>query len=254
MSAAALNQVHKRIQDASYLNPILIEAGWKTHSTQAIFLKNSSGENYLFYCNRGKDCHDKPGVVVLKIENPENITPDFLEQLINSKEVDKSTYLNLEKIKTQLNAHEISYIPMKRQKVGNCVYSSLNAALYALFLIGKKDGYTRLISTDKEQKALQAYKTFRQFEAEKTLTSFLVDLETPSIQHASSEEYIRYLSGLSTVVSLLKTWLTEKRSQLRKYKKVQDHLIERALDHIAIFKKNIALFTLFRSLHIQAAQ
>jgi hypothetical protein len=168
--------------------PALVSSGWVWHSTEMIFYRNCEG-TFLFYGNRGDDCEDKPGIMILKIAQQDKITREFLKRVISRLSVDYDQYTNLEKIKKELDAHVVGHISMRVQKVGNCTYSSAKAGIFALVLIalsGNNTNTNLIISGRKRLsfmhpdtviKGREIYKAFTRFDKEAILKDFLLDIK-----------------------------------------------------------------------------
>ncbi len=199
-----IDEIHKLIHDPSYLYPVVVSSGWIWHSTQVIFFKD-----HLYYCNRGDDCGLHPGISVFKIGNKEKITPEFLKRIASRLDVEKSQYTSLEKIKEELEVMYVDDITMKKQKVGNCVYVNLKAAIFMLMLLGT-------LEENPAATAKPIYKAFSQFDKEAVLKDFLIDVETNKT----------YLEGLDTVSDVFERWAL---SHLGKKQKISTDLLVRAL-------------------------
>ena len=221
-SEQKLKSILSDIQNPSYRGPILIGSGWAWHSTYVVFYKDpedSENEIRMGYCNRGADCDEGgiSGIVFLKIRDKSKITLEFLQVLANRIEVDHSEYKSLKKIKEELQAEEIGCVAMKKQKVGNCTYANLKAALYALLLInqlGKNlDAYLKINKLDtelndiqlkltQEQKtALSIYKKFSSYEANQTLR----ELQDFSLSNEMLPVPLDYAQAMTVVINHLKS-------------------------------------------------
>lgn len=227
-------EVHKLIHDPSYPYPVVVSSGWVWHSTQAIFYGK-----YLLYCNRGADCDENSGISIFKIANKENITQEFLKRIASRFSVDNSEYTSLEKIKIELSATYLSHVPMKEQKVGNCVYVNAKAAIFAILWAGvsREDDVKlnrsvadafNLISRIRTK---NIYKEFSKFDKEAVLENFLIDLEEASSGKLSMEENRNYFEGLNTVADVIKKWALVQRG---KNEKISSGLLSRALRLICL--------------------
>ena len=192
-SKKKLQETLENIHDPIYRCRILVGSGWIWHSTYVIFYKDpndTKDEIRIGYCNRGADCANQSGIVFLKIKDKSKITLEFLQILANRIKVDHSQYMSLKEIKAELGAEEISYIPMKKQKSGNCTYSNLKAAIYTLLLIKKLGSYLdaflliqkssvrpKMLELIQEQQktASDAYKLFVAYDANQTLEELSQD-------------------------------------------------------------------------------
>lgn len=225
-----IEEIHQLIHDPNYRSPILIGSGHVWHSTWTIIWKERIGDEDQFrlgYCNRGQDHQGKPGIVLLKVGNPSNITPHFLKRLARRLNVSHARYLSLERIKSNLSAVEEAYIFMKEQKVGNCIYTSLKAAFFGLLV---------LFDIDRSQ---AIYKVFTQFDAESILADFLIDLENIDLNKCGLEDYDNYILGLKAIAQRLRRWLVNKRMQYTPFKKVNNEAAKEALRAISAFEAKV---------------
>ncbi len=223
-----INEIHELIHNPDYHHPVVVSSGWVWHSTQAIF-----HGDYLYYCNRGADCDENPGICILKIKNKEKITPEFLKRIASRLAVKHSEYTSLEKIKEELGADHIDYIPMKEQIVGNCVYVNAKAAIFTLILIGmsrvsseNNGNSTSPFNKEDMEMAKDIYKDFSQFDKESVLEDFLIDLEEAGTGKLSLEENKNYLEGLSKVADVLKNWVV---THCGKNRKIGINLLSKTL-------------------------
>ncbi len=224
-SEEKINEIHKLILDKKYPHPVMVGSGWVWHSMWDIFWKNEWGQLFVWHCNRGADHQGKPGIVELIIGKPENITPAFLKKLTARLDVDYEEYTSLEKIKKELFAFESGYIPMLEQSVGNCTYTSLQAAINALFILR---GIGHL------------YMLFSQFDAQTILNDFLLDLQNVDIQKMDDPDYKNYVTGLRVIALLIQQWLSDhlnkENNQPNPFRKVSIPLTHDALKVIREFE------------------
>lgn len=233
------------IQDPTYHYPILAELGWSRHSIQAIFLRIQTLEKsvlHLFHVNRGDGSGEKPGIVILKVKNEKAITPDFLKSLLNSLSLDQTSYKNLNKIKTEINADEIAYVKMKSQDTGNCVYASLKGALRALLLISKctngfREGATfndPILQKHKDAAKL-SYQMFSEYEARESIEDLCQDYDEFNPELFSAEDQCHYIR-LNKIANLIWRW----KDSAEKPKKIGDALLATALETIEYFDDRIS--------------
>lgn len=214
-----IDEIHKLIHDPSNTYPVIVSSGWIWHSTQVIFYRG-----FLYYCNCGADCGANPGICVLKINNKEKVTPEFLKRIASRLAVKHSEYTSLEKIKKELDCDYINYMPMKQQKVGNCIYVNTKTAIFVLIQLW-------ILGEDLESTAKPIYNAFSQFDKETVLRDFLIDLEEASTDKIDAEENKNYLEGLNTVADLFEKWAL---AHLRKNKKISSNLLIKALTLISL--------------------
>lgn len=162
-------------------DPIILGAGYNWHSAQIVFYKG-----YFAYLNCGNGCGATPGWTLYKMGNMEKINPEYLHKIVNRLDVGQSDYLTREKIKVDLEAEEIFYAPMKLQKVGNCTYKSLKAAIHFLLTVwelkldesASQENFS--LASEKVKAASEnakiSYKLFTGNDRKIVLKDFLVDL------------------------------------------------------------------------------
>lgn len=250
-----IDEIHKNIHDLTYYDPIIIGSGHVWHSTQTIFCREPSddssqkkpGEMCVLHINRGDGCGKKSGIIVLKLKSTAGITKDFIKKLVKRMDVRKEDHINLSKMIEVLKADEISYIPMKVQKVGNCVYSSYKTVFYALLLIERIKENPELSNFNFSKKvqglAKHDYKEFIQFDATDVLEDFLIDLKEAVPENASTEEDESYLNGLEAVAASLIYKLSNYAFKINmgEKKKISLDLIKTTMASIECFFKQISL-------------
>ena len=217
VSDEKIAEIHQNIHDPSYAHSILVGSGWEWHSTQIVF-RRIQGKLYMFYCNRGADCNGYPGITVCHILKEDLVTPEFLKRITSRMAAKASDYTSLTKIQEELLATYIQYIPMKGQKVGNCVYTSLKAAILALLIVSDLTKNMDKTSTsifpleeDKIKNAKSIDKEFSKYDAEAVLEDFLIELNEVSIDLLLSEKNAKYLLSLNAIVGIVKQWLSEQK-------------------------------------------
>lgn len=111
---------------AKYLagEPVLLTSGWDEHSISFVL-----HEDKLYRCNRGELGHDLYGVQAFLITEPENITVELFDIMLEA--VGTPDYLQYDIIPL-LGLVEVGGIEIPHQIVGNCVWASLEAAQQAL--------------------------------------------------------------------------------------------------------------------------
>jgi hypothetical protein len=228
ISNERIENAHRRIHDLNYPYPVVVSSGWVWHSTRMIFMK-LHGKLYGLYCNCGADCDLKPGIRVLAINNSQKITPEFLRRIASRLTVDYPQYTSLEKMKVELSAYEIGYVPMKPQDVGNCVHASENAEFLALFMIwlGRQGSIMDpLFTIHNIHRATQIHWKFQQFREERVLEDFLIDLEDVKAERVfMGKGHQNYLEGLHAVASRIKAWALQHRGLNR----ISNDLVEKTL-------------------------
>lgn len=199
--------------------PVSIALGWVWHSTRAIFWKKRQGNEihyYLGYCNCGADHNNKPGIVILKIRNKDKITCEFIKRIASRLDVTYKEYTSLKKIIDELDAVEVDYIPMKEQKVGNCVYASENAKMLNLFMIAASMESLEVTLSSKplqgtpltakvKEEGKGIYKTFKNFYKEEILADHLIDLRDPTWEVDEN-----YKEAFHSVVASVDAWVLKK--------------------------------------------
>ena len=246
VSDEKIAEIHRNIHDPHYSHSILVGSGWDWHSTQIVF-RRIQGKLHMFYCNRGADCGVNPGIMVCCIEKEHLITPEFLKRIALRLAVKYADYTSLDKISEELGAPPIQRIPMKAQKVGNCVYTSLKAAIYILLIVSDltkdlEETLTPIFPLPSDAKILNAkasYKAFSKYDAEVVLEDFLIELNEISIDGLLSEKNERHLLNLFTVTTMTKAWLIEQKS--KENSKIGISLNAAALITIQKFEKRISL-------------
>jgi len=242
-----IDEIHKNIHDPAYYDPIITGSGHVWHSTQTIFWREPSGEIRVLHINRGNGCGKKPGIIVLKLKNSAGITKDFIKKLVMRMDVTEENHINLSKMIEALNADEISYIPMKVQKVGNCVYSNYKGVFYALLLIERIKESPELsnfnFSKQVQKLAKHDYKEFIQFDATEVLEDFLIDLEEAAPDKAYTEEDESYLNGLESVALSLSYRISNYAFEINmgEKKKISLELIKTTMASIECFFKQMSL-------------
>ncbi len=238
LTETKLSEIHGLIHDPSYSYPVCIGSGYVWHSTWAIFFCTKYGD-FLFYCNRGAGCAGKPGVTILKINNKKNITHELLKKIASRLTVTGAEYANLEKIQIDLWAERIDYIPMKAQKVGNCVYASEKAKIFSLLLIDvarkhfeknielTKRQWPTPFSSSMVQNAKQIYKEFSKFDKEAVLEDFLQSLEGLNLNSISDDDD-KYSKAHLTVAACIKDWALKRLEK----NKINPELLNRAVNLI----------------------
>ncbi|MBA3602455.1 MAG: hypothetical protein H0W50_02170 [Parachlamydiaceae bacterium] len=168
-----------KIKDPSYCYPILMCSGWNWHSVTLIFFKN-----YFIYCNRGSASNGFPGWTIYHIGSKKKITKQFLDNIAKRLNFTKQNYISVDEIIKELNATELFYSLMKEQSVGNCTYSNVKAAIFALMTLWDylKVGGNCVILNKKLFKtshtsAKAFYKEFSNYDRQMALDNFFIDLE-----------------------------------------------------------------------------
>ena len=115
----------------AYLNKIesgdlvIIPSGWDGHSISFVIHKDK-----LYRCNRGHMSDGIHGIEEFIITNPQGWTAILIQQMLDAE--GDSKLLQLDIIDT-LGLNKIGEIENPEQTVGNCVWTSLEAALEASF-------------------------------------------------------------------------------------------------------------------------
>lgn len=188
----AVNKTTEEILNPLQLLPIWVGTGNRYHSSQIIFYKG-----YFIYCNRGEDCGYYPGFHVYKINNNDQITPDWVRRLSDRLSSQSDDYLSEARIIQDLEATEVFYAPMVTQAVGNCTYTSVKAGILALLMLSNilKDfaPFQRIDASSNFKmalnKALPMYKMFTSLDRQIIIEDLIVGLENiPKLKKCSYVE------------------------------------------------------------------
>jgi hypothetical protein len=220
------------IHNPLYHSPILVGSGWNWHSTQMIFFRDEKGVLYGFHINRGLQHGGYPGAVVLKINDEKKITKTFLKELTDRFASNIATYKTLARIKNELQAEQVDYIKMCPQKVGNCVYANLKAAVYILLILAQSthnpmkqassDG--SLFAPEDQIPARQCYKKFSEYDATKALNDILTDIEQFDPKKQKTVTELEYAIGLNQVAMCLSSWANRRTAHV----KIPKDLVQKA--------------------------
>lgn len=152
----AYTTVESLLESANNDKPVMIESGWKKHSTYVVFYKDM-----VIKCNRGEHCGDKSGVQAFRYKR-EKFNESTIIKLLQQKDAE---YF-LQGLDKDLDLEPIAYLPQKKQKLGNCVWASLKSAIYGtIFMINfDKNLRSKMEQQKAEKEALEsskyAYKRF----------------------------------------------------------------------------------------------
>ncbi|MBA2369242.1 MAG: hypothetical protein H0V82_09500 [Candidatus Protochlamydia sp.] len=116
------------IASSNLLGPIGIGSGHVWHSVADFYF----AKNFYIHCNRGEGCRMQPGITVYYLPNPELLTPEIIKQRARRQEAEKNQQMTIEEMVEKVGGIQIYYEPMSYQEVGNCTYTSMQAALFFL--------------------------------------------------------------------------------------------------------------------------
>ena len=134
----------KTILENSYSLPQALLFDSLEHVAAIVF-----DQKRVIKCNRGEGCDDFSGLRIYELGK--KIDEKTIFAIRTNRDL---SFFNSE-LDQNLELKEISFLPLQEQKVGNCTWASLKAALYA-FLI--------LISTEEETHAIkEVYKSYSSF-------------------------------------------------------------------------------------------
>jgi hypothetical protein len=177
---AMLETAVEMIKNGTQKIPLLIASGWDWHSTQVIFYNG-----FVAYHNRGLESNTAgSGWHLYKIGSTEKIDLQWLKKLTQRILLPRSKHLSQQQLVKDLEAKLILLHPMQGQKVGNCTYTSLKAAISCmLFLWESNPHFENELTEEMLLKAAQSnhwkslYKLFTAFDRQLVARDFLIDLE-----------------------------------------------------------------------------
>lgn len=107
-------------------DPVVIPSGWDQHSVAIVI-----HDNRLYVCNRGDGSDGVHGIQEFIITDPEALTPIMIERIMEAS--GSSLYLTYW-LPEFLGLERVGEIENPTQIVGNCVWTSLETSVEALFL------------------------------------------------------------------------------------------------------------------------
>ncbi len=118
------------IQDKDFIGPISLGTGHDWHSTATIFFGD-----FILFCNRGAG-DVNPGIHIYHLPDRSVITEAVIWDMTKRQEIQKPTFGN-KGIVNLLGGNLMHYEKLPGQEVGNCTYTSMETALFAMMVIKK---------------------------------------------------------------------------------------------------------------------
>lgn len=107
---------------------VLITSGWNGHSIDVVIQGS-----HLYRCNRGEDSDGEHGIEEFIITKPENLTAPLIDLILNNAYGGAPSVLQADLIET-LGLQKIGEVQNPTQTAGNCVWTSLETGVEALFI------------------------------------------------------------------------------------------------------------------------
>jgi hypothetical protein len=124
--------------------PVLIPVGYEGHAIT--FIKR--GDIWI-KCDRREDSRLYDNIMFYRIRNPNAAQPEFLKQLIYSKQSDEFINHDLDQL---LNLEPITELKVEAQISGNCSWANVEACIPAIFFL-------ILMQSSGDNQAISYYKT-----------------------------------------------------------------------------------------------
>lgn len=139
-----INKYQSQINELIGQDPVLIPVGYEGHAIT--FIKY--GDTWV-KCDRREDSRLYDNIMFYSVQNPQQLTTEFIKNLIYKKQSDD--FINNE-LDHRLGLKPITELKVEAQISGNCSWANVEAAIPALFFLV-------LMKLNKEQNAVSYFKT-----------------------------------------------------------------------------------------------
>ena len=126
MTPKEIESMVAAMHDPKIFGPYLLGTGFDEHSAALLF-----AGNYALFCDQS-GISTEPGISVFYIPNRELITESFINEFSERADIKEKDYKVAKKFKTALGATLIHHEPLPAQIAGNCTYTSMQTAHFAL--------------------------------------------------------------------------------------------------------------------------
>ncbi len=165
-----------------FFGPYLLGTGFDEHSAALLF-----AGNYALFCDQS-GISTEPGISVFHIPNRELVTENFIKEFSERADIKEEDYKIAEKFITSLGATLVHHEPLPAQIAGNCTYTSMQTALFALkgiahvikFFQGNKESLQNQIDKEVWRKFEQYVPNMKQwikFDKKLVVDDFLNEIE-----------------------------------------------------------------------------
>lgn len=178
--AFKVEENEKRIAQLLKPKVLIIPATYQGHAITFI----RCGDLFV-KCDRGANSDFEGTIVVYHLGNPRNATPDFLKEVIYTKQDDEFMHRG---VNQYLGLKKLLVLPIPRQQTGNCSWANVEATipalLYCLFSQGR---YNAKHSQQYCQFAFDFYREWREWDKDRALNECIQALERAPLERAKTK-------------------------------------------------------------------
>jgi hypothetical protein len=139
-----INKYRSAIAELIHQEPVLIPVGYEGHAIT--FIKY---EDIWVKCDRREDSRLYDNIMFYRVRNPQQLTADFIQNLMYEKQSDQFINEDLHRI---LDLEPFTELKIESQISGNCSWANVEAAIPAIFFLV-------LMQLNKKPDAIAYYKT-----------------------------------------------------------------------------------------------